>query len=409
MAETYDQLIDALFSLNEQGFNLLEGMAKDSSDDGDPLEPRRWKGEELREVVGVQNPEVIYKAEKSGALPSSVGKAGQRLGSTLEDILRMQEYFGTRPWRHRDDPTCVLAFTNFKGGCWKTTTSWYAGAYYASRGFRVLLVDVDPQASLTLNCGYVPDVNIHDQDSLAYHLIDHADKSPVKSLIKDTYLPNMKLIPSSLGMSSVELHLSADLFKAREPELQSRILSRLRSALADVKGDFDIVIMDGTPSLGVLTTNIIYASTVIVAPVPTEIADYASTLSFCELVGDLLNSVKDATTGRPAVPPKVLFLPTRFSPEGTKTVGSEEVHGLIKDTFGTRALPTPIRKHDAAVSNLSLYRRTAFDVNAANPACSRQSRNSAIENFSEVFEDIFKTAILPSWPHKTDYIRATEG
>ncbi len=79
----------------------------------------------------------------------------RRLGATLEQILVMQEYFDTLPWRRDDEEPVVMSFTNFKGGCWKTTTSWYAGSYYANLGYRVLFVDLDPQASLTLNCGHI--------------------------------------------------------------------------------------------------------------------------------------------------------------------------------------------------------------------------------------------------------------
>ena len=351
MSTQYENLAQSLQKFYETGFEPLEGVALNARDVKESLS-RSFRGKDLAKAVGVPDVRYIYDAEQSGHLPSPKSDKGTRQGSSLADVIRMQEHFKTRPWRHSEDTPAIIAFTNFKGGCWKTTTSWYAGTCYANQGFRVLLVDVDPQASLTLNCGLLPDIEVDDEDSLGPHLKDEADRS-AKSLIRDTYLPNMKIIPACLGLATVDLKLTLQMMNSSTDTDKLEVLSRLDAVIEEVQDDFDIIIMDGTPSLGVLTMNIILAANIIVAPVPTELTDFASTLSFCELVAQQMSLVGNVAQAAGVDPdaPHVLFLPTRFSPEGTKTSGSQEVLELIQETFGDRALSTPIRKHDAAVSN----------------------------------------------------------
>ena len=405
MGQNYAEIVEKLDQYYEAGRETLEGVALHAREQG---LSRSFRGKDLAKVVGLSDARLIYDAEQGGELPSPKTAKGIRQGSSLSDVLMMQRYFKTQPWRHPDDPVAVISFTNFKGGCWKTTTSWYAGACYANQGFRVLLIDIDPQASLSLNCEKLPDFGVKVEDTLGPHLKDQADVS-AKSLIQDTYLPNMKIIPSCLGLATVDLRLTAEMIQKTSADEKVEVLRRLKRVIDEVQEDFDIIIMDGTPSLGMLTMNIIAASNIIVAPVPTELTDFASTLAFCQLVAEQMDTVATVAEAAGLEPdgPQTFFLPTRFSPEGTKTAGSQEVLELIKETFGDQAFDTPIRKHDAAISNLSIHRRTAFDVNAANPACGSKARNAAIENFGQVFQELFDRAIAPTWVHGTDHMRAT--
>jgi chromosome partitioning protein len=368
--------------------------------------PRRYKGQELVEAVYVSSPTTIYTAEAEGRIPKGErDERGRRLGATLADVLKMQEYFKTSPRRKDDEEPQVISFTNFKGGCYKSTTSVYAGSYYASLGYRVLLVDLDPQASLTLTSGLFPDIDSSYALSMAPFIAEDSDFLPedIRKVVRNTYLPNMDIIPSCLELASIEFELSNEIIEARTTNNHNQIASvffRVKDALAHLKYDYDLVILDGTPSLGLLPLNIILASDTVVVPVPTEPVDFASTRSFCKLYlqqAEILNK----TFGEVIPLPEMYILPTRYSPlENNATVSSQEILTAIRDIFNTKCLSTVVRKHESVVSNLSFFRRTIFDVNAGDCNVSRDARKKAMANFSAVFDEILEKIVFPKWKSK---------
>lgn len=373
------------------------------------VEPRRFKGQDLEDVVGVSSIATIYTAQKENRLPQpdviKVGSKNKRRGATLAQVLEMQEYFKTSPRRQPGEDPHTLSFINFKGGCYKSTTSQYAGSYYAMLGYRVLLVDLDPQASLTLNCGIFPDVDSSYEKSICPFVTDDGDFRPeqIRDVVQDTHIPNLKIIPSCLDLAGVEFGLSNELVEARTADDANRMANvffRVREALELVKGDYDIVILDGTPSLGLLPLNIILASDTAIVPVPTEATDFASTRSFCKLYKQQADVLTEAF-GEQIPLPDMYILPTRFAPsEHNASVSSEAILSAVRDIFGAKCLKTVIRKHESVVSNLSFFRRTVFDVNAGDCNVSREARNKAIANFSTVFDEILEKVILPRWPSK---------
>lgn len=401
---TYADSITRLDQYLETGHTLIRDIKRIAEDQ---MPPRRFKGAELSELVGASL-STIYMAEKEGRLPPPDLDVNthRRLGATLEQILVMQEYFDTLPWRRDDEEPVVMSFTNFKGGCWKTTTSWYAGSYYANLGYRVLFVDLDPQASLTLNCGILPDFETSHEQSLGPYILEEEGYPPewANNVIRDTHISNLKIIPSTLQLAGVEYALSNAIMEARNSQNSySRMMhwfQRVRDVIGQVKQNFDIVIMDGTPSLGLLPLNIIFASDTVIVPVPTEITDFASTLSFGDLYKEQSETLFEVF-GEEIMLPDMLFLPTRFSAsEKNATLGSEFVLKQIQKTFGADCMQSVIKKHEAVVSNLSLMRRTVFDVNAGDANVNRQSRKRAMANFKTVFDEILERAVYPRWASK---------
>lgn len=397
-------------TLNKMGSYLETGHRLTSSIQElsrDKMAPRRYKGEELRELAGVSSLSTLYMAEKEGRLPGpDLDHNNRRMGATLDQVAQMQGYFGTQPWRADIEDPVVLSFTNFKGGCWKTTTSWYAGSYYANLGFRVLFVDLDPQASLTLNCGLLPDFETSHRQSLGPFILEE-EGFPVEntmSVVRPTYLDNMQLIPSTLELAGVEYSLANAVVAARhrgDNEGMFACFQRVRDAISAVKHNYDIIILDGTPSLGLLPLNIIFSSDAVIVPVPTEITDFCSTLSFCDLYREQAETL-GSFFGDSLQMPEMVFLPTRFSPsEKTATLGSEFVLNQIRETFGASCMKSVIKKHESVVSNLSLLRRTVFDINAGDGGVSREARKKAILNFSSVFDEVLERLVYPRWPsHK---------
>ncbi|WP_083788977.1 ParA family protein [Aeromicrobium marinum] len=167
-----------------------------------------------------------------------------------------------RPMPVFDDPAprkpghaTVIAMCNQKGGVGKTTTTINLGAALVETGRRVLLLDFDPQGSLTVGLGF----NAHELDQSIYHvLMDRELKLP--DIIVPTSVPGLDLAPSNIDLSAAEMRLVTEV--GRE-----QVLARV---LRDVRDDYDVVLIDCQPSLGLLTVNALTAAHGVIIPLECE-------------------------------------------------------------------------------------------------------------------------------------------
>lgn len=388
---------------------------------------RRFKGKDIEDRL-LMPLATIYTDEEKGKLPVVMERDAQskRIGYTLAEINLLQEYYGTSPRRKDGDPPVFVSFTNQKGGCWKSTTAGHAASYYANLGYRVLLVDLDPQASTTENLGFQPNIQITAEHTLSPFIREEEDfpESDVGQIILDTHITNLKLIPSCLEMGYCDFDLTLKMGSAnnlQDPaskrEKQIHIFTRVRDILDIASEDFDIVILDGTPSLGLLPINIVLASDVLVVPVPTEICDFGATVGFCDLVMSEYNIIEEHLGSEitEQLFPDAVFVPTRYSSAKSTTVGSDVMLNAIRDTFGDSCTRGYIRKHDGVVSNLSMLRRTIFDVNPGAIKTSigdinikSDARKRAIKNYVEIFDQLLEEQVKPYWPSKFEHPQVAE-
>lgn len=153
----------------------------------------------------------------------------------------------------------VIAITNQKGGVGKTTTTFNLGVVLAKQGKRVLVVDVDPQSNLTTYAGW------YDENELKYTLTDLMEQSmnDDEIKIKESILhhkENVDLIPSNLSLSALENSLTYAM--SRE--------YTLRNCLSSIKDDYDYILLDCQPSLGMLTINALASANSVIIPVQSE-------------------------------------------------------------------------------------------------------------------------------------------
>jgi len=148
----------------------------------------------------------------------------------------------------------IIAVTNQKGGVGKTTTAVNLGAALADQGFRVLVVDLDPQGNATTGLG----LNTRDLQSSMYEVILH--DASIDDCIEATSVRNLFVAPASLDLAGAEI----ELVPAFSREL------KLRKALEEVESDYDYVFIDCPPSLGLLTVNSLAAATEVLVPIQCE-------------------------------------------------------------------------------------------------------------------------------------------
>jgi chromosome partitioning protein len=170
-------------------------------------------------------------------------------------VSRPKRVIPDPPTLERHGPARIIALCNQKGGVGKTTSTINLGAALAEVGRRVLLVDFDPQGALSVGLGVQP----HQLDRTAYNVLMERSVS-VEDVLLKTSVAGMDLLPSNIDLSAAEVQLVGEV--ARE--------QTLARALAPVTDDYDFVLIDCQPSLGLLTVNALTAAHGVIIPLECE-------------------------------------------------------------------------------------------------------------------------------------------
>jgi chromosome partitioning protein len=219
----------------------------------------------------------------------------------------------------RHGPGRVVAMCNQKGGVGKTTTVINLGAALAEYGRRVLLVDFDPQGALSVGLG----IDAHELDLSIYNLLMQRGIA-LEDVVLKTDVPGMHLLPANIDLSAAEVQLVTEV--ARE-----QVLAR---ALGPAISDYDVILIDCQPSLGLLTVNALTAAHGVVVPLECE---YFA-LRGVALLQDTIEKVRDRLNPRLEIDG---LLATMYD---ARTVHAREVITRLVDAFGDRVFHTVISR-----------------------------------------------------------------
>ena len=239
------------------------------------------------EMVG-RTEKAIRDAEADGRLPEPEkdSETGRRKGYTLAQVNKMREVFGTLPHRAPEDPPLVLAVQNFKGGVGKSTIVSHLAQYFALKGYRVCVIDCDSQASTTAIFGMNPDVDVDEEEDTLYPFLRHGGPKSLHYALRATYWPGIALIPANLGLYDAEYEFAARM--AREPAF---ILDRLRDGVGSIADQFDVILLDPPPALGMISLSVLRAASALLIPAPPNNIDFASTAHFLKMMEATLSEL----------------------------------------------------------------------------------------------------------------------
>ena len=216
-------------------------------------------------------------------------------------------------------PARVISLCNQKGGVGKTTSAINLGAALAEVGRRVLLVDFDPQGALSVGLGVQP----HELELTSYNLLMQREVG-VDDVIRKTSVPGIDLLPSNIDLSAAEIQLVTEVGREQT----------LARSLAPVLPEYDFVLIDCQPSLGLLTVNALTASQGVIIPLECEFFS----LRGVALLVDTIEKVQDRLN------PQLQLDGILATMYDARTLHGREVFQRVLDAFGDKVYDTVITR-----------------------------------------------------------------
>ena len=271
-----------LFStMAERGVDMSEALLAQAAAPFDYKKLPLWGIEKAAKLAKTTSA-TIRRLEKAGELPQAKRHDINRRVYSLQDVNRIRARTGSLFKRPPGSLPLRCVVANLKGGTGKTTTAVHLAQYAALQGLNVLLVDLDPQASTTNAFGLLPDIHVATQGTLAEPLVveklDEA-RQLARNTIKQTYWHQLDLIPSQLNMVSVDGELT-------NKDGRDRIY-RLRDILEDLEQDYDLVVVDVPPALGLLSVSAMVAADYLLVPIVPNMPDIASSIQYFTILSDV--------------------------------------------------------------------------------------------------------------------------
>ena len=351
---------------------------------------RKFTSGEAARLLGVKDA-YLRKLHLEGKGPSpELRKGGRRLYSTA-DIQALREMLETGarqpgtylPGRRDGDHLQVITVINFKGGSGKTTTAAHLAQKMALDGYRVLGIDLDPQASFSALHGFQPEFDLLDGGTL-YDAIRYEDPVPLARVIRKSYFTNLDIVPGNLDIMEFE-HETPRALAERDGGL---FFTRVGAALAEVEGDYDVVVIDCPPQLGFLTMSALSAATAVLVTVHPQMLDVMSMCQFLLMTSNLLGVVSEA--GGSMSYDWMRYVVTRYEPgDGPQN----QMVSFMRSLFGEHVLNHPVLK-STAISDAGITKQTLYEVEKRQ--FTRTTYERAMESLNAVNGEI-ETLIQAAW------------
>lgn len=351
---------------------------------------RKFHPAEVSELTGISMSNLRTRHQEGDFPDVETDSRGRRL-YTAEEVYQIRQVMARTgrngeaylPGRRDGDALQIISIVNFKGGSSKTTTAVHLAQRYALRGYRVLAVDMDPQASLTTMFGYRPEIEFAESGTV-YDALKYEDPVPLSQVVRKTYFHNLDLAPAGLLLSEYETETAYALQHKVDPPFTQR----LAIALDEIESSYDLVIIDCPPQLGFTTMTALLASTGLLITVVPSMLDVASMAQFLEMAGETVRTLEEATG--PIDWSFLKYLVARFEPTD---VPQSQMAGFLRSILLDQVLTTPMLK-STAISDAGMTQQTIYELEPSQVV--KKTLDRILESVNGVADEFEKT-IQQAW------------
>lgn len=334
--------------------------------------PRTWGAIEAAKMVKVSDPtfrKLIESSENLSGIVVEELENGRKVKKyTLEAINLLRDKANTRYKRPKFSKALTIAVSNLKGGVGKTQTTVDLAKKIAIEGLRVLLLDFDAQGTATLiSSGFIPDLELRYEDTITNVLISNPNN--IENVILKTHFDGLDIIPANLAIQDCDLILPNE--KENNHERLGSPFIRLTESLKIIKNQYDVILIDCGPNLGLLTLNAIIACDGIIIPIPPSMNDYSS---FIMYIATLRNMFKE-------LPSKTLDYLRILISKHSGTNEALQMENMMREQFG-RYILTNHMCETVEVAKAANEIGTIYDV--SKPRGSREAYRRAIQHLDDV-------------------------
>jgi len=378
--------IDRLMEIADRAQSTLAKLRDDLLEPWPRKTPPSLTASRLAKLCKLDRAQINYLCTRGnkGEYPTGTLKGSSR--SREFSLAEAQEFVrtvGTYKPRPEGAKGIVICVGNFKGGVGKTTNSVALAQGLTLHGHKVLLMDLDPQASTTTLMGYVPDAEVTEEMTVMPAV--YGEQPDLSYACIPSYWEGLDIIPSSPALFGADYYLPNK--QAADPQYEFwRVLD---SAMGPIRGKYDVIIIDTPPTLSYLAIGSFMATDGMIIPLPPETLDYASSTQFFRQFAELFKSLSE---GR-SVEKQFGFIKIVLSKVKPAAATTDVVKSWIQQTYPELLARSEVLESDL-VMNASAEFKTIYDLHTYEG--SMRTYNRAIDAFDSVVDEI-ESEIQNAW------------
>lgn len=306
---------------------------------------------QLAALCGIEKGSLSHRMGRGDLPAGRLNESGSRREFSLVEARHWIREYRRDGLRPAGAEAVTIAIGNFKGGVSKTTTAVTLAQGLTLRGHKVLVIDTDPQGSLTTLFGILPDTEVEEHDTILP--LAMGSETSIRYAIRPTYWDGIDLVAAAPVLFGAEFALPAR--QTQEPGFEFwRVLDL---GIDDVRADYDVIVIDTPPALSYTTINAFMAANGIIMPLPPNALDFASAAQFWSLFADLTNEL---ITKR-GLSKAFDFIHVLLARVDASDAASNIVRQWIGSTYAEKVLPVEIPK-TAVTATSSAEFGTVYDI-----------------------------------------------
>jgi chromosome partitioning protein len=344
--------------------------------------PPTFSTNQVATVCGLEKAQMDYRVKK-GDLPTGDMESGHRRKFSLEDTRTWARSIRSKYMRPEHAEAITIAVANFKGGVTKTTTAVTLAQGLSLRGHKVLVIDTDPQGSMTTLFGLLPDVDVSDEQTILS--LCYGTEVSIDYAISPTYWSGIDIVPANLALYSAEFALPS----RQKSEGSFEFWNVLNNGIDAARTKYDVIILDTSPALSYLTINALLASDGLIMPLPPSTLDFTSSGQFWNLFNDLTANL---VTNRGKTK-SFDFVDVLLARVDANDASSSVVREWITAAYAGMVLPVEIPK-TALTASASAEFGTVYDTDPA--SINARTYRRAYDAYERVVE-LVEEQIISAW------------